>query len=47
MKLLRFGPSGHEKPGLILADGRRIFIRECQVGDMTRGGVVKDYEVAA
>lgn len=30
-----------------LADGRRIFIRECQVGDMTRGGVVKDYEVAA
>lgn len=30
-----------------LADGRRIFIRECQVGDMARGGVVKDYEVAA
>jgi hypothetical protein len=30
-----------------LADGRRIFVRECQVGDMTRGGVVKDYEVAA
>lgn len=30
-----------------LANGRRIFIRECQVGDMTRGGVVKDYEVAA
>lgn len=30
-----------------LADGRRVFVRECQVGDMTRGGVVKDYEVAA
>ena len=30
-----------------LADGRRVFVRECQVGDMARGGVVKDYEVAA
>lgn len=30
-----------------LADGRRVFVRECQVGDMSRGGVVKDYEVAA
>lgn len=30
-----------------LADGRRVFVREAQVGDMSRGGVVKDYEVAA
>lgn len=30
-----------------LAGGRRVFVRECQVGDMARGGVVKDYEVAA
>jgi hypothetical protein len=30
-----------------LVDGRRIFIREFEVGDMARGGVVKDYEVAA
>jgi len=30
-----------------LADGRRVFVREAQVGDMARGGVVKDYEVAA
>jgi hypothetical protein len=29
-----------------LADGRRIFVRECEVGDATRGGVVKDYRVA-
>ena len=28
-----------------LADGRRIFIRECQIGDPARGGVVKDYIV--
>jgi hypothetical protein len=30
-----------------LADGRRVFVRECEVGDKPRGGVVKDYEVAA
>lgn len=30
-----------------LADGRRVFVRECEVGDKSRGGVVKDYEVAA
>ncbi|WP_373504654.1 hypothetical protein [Aestuariivirga sp.] len=30
-----------------LAGGRRVFVRECEVGDMSRGGVVKDYEVAA
>jgi hypothetical protein len=30
-----------------LSDGRRVFVREAQVGDMARGGVVKDYEVAA
>jgi hypothetical protein len=30
-----------------LPDGRRVFVRECEVGDMARGGVVKDYEVAA
>jgi hypothetical protein len=30
-----------------LADGRRVFVRECEVGDKARGGVVKDYEVAA
>lgn len=28
-----------------LAGGRRIFIRQCQVGDPARGGVVKDYIV--
>ena len=28
-----------------LADGRRVFIRECQVGDVSRGAVVKDYQV--
>ncbi|MGF1660558.1 MAG: hypothetical protein ACFCUS_14135 [Rubrimonas sp.] len=30
-----------------LADGRRVFVRECEVGDATRGGVVKDYAVEA
>ena len=29
-----------------LADGRRVFVRACEVGDATRGGVVKDYQVA-
>lgn len=28
-----------------LADGRRVFVRECEVGDASRGGVVKDYQV--
>lgn len=28
-----------------LADGRRVFVRQCEVGDPTRGGVVKDYAV--
>lgn len=28
-----------------LADGRRVFVRQCEVGDATRGGVVKDYTV--
>jgi hypothetical protein len=28
-----------------LADGRRVFVRECQVGDVSRGGVVKDYRI--
>ena len=28
-----------------LADGRRVFVRQCQVGDPARGGVVKDYIV--
>jgi hypothetical protein len=28
-----------------LADGRRIFIRQCQIGGPARGGVVKDYIV--
>lgn len=28
-----------------LADGRRIFVRQCQVGDPAQGGVVKDYIV--
>lgn len=28
-----------------LADGRRVFVRECHVGDISRGGVVKDYQV--
>lgn len=30
-----------------ITDGRRVFVRECEVGDKSRGGVVKDYEVAA
>ncbi len=28
-----------------LADGRRVFVRECQVGDAANGGVLKDYTV--
>lgn len=28
-----------------LADGRRVFVRACQVGDPGRGGVLKDYTV--
>ena len=28
-----------------LADGRRVFVRQCEVGDPERGGVVKDYAV--
>jgi hypothetical protein len=28
-----------------LADGRRVFVRQCQVGDPAQGGVVKDYIV--
>ena len=28
-----------------LHDGRRVFVRECEVGDQTRGGVIKDYQV--
>lgn len=28
-----------------LADGRRVFVRECHVGDASRGGVIKDYHV--
>ena len=28
-----------------LGDGRRVFVRECEVGDAARGGVVKDYQV--
>lgn len=28
-----------------MADGRRVFVRQCQVGDPVRGGVVKDYIV--
>jgi hypothetical protein len=30
-----------------LADGRRTFVRACEVGDPARGGVVKDYRVLA
>jgi hypothetical protein len=30
-----------------IADGRRVFVRACEVGDPTRGGVVKDYFVGA
>jgi len=28
-----------------LSDGQRIFVRECKVGDIARGGVVKDYRI--
>lgn len=28
-----------------LGDGRRVFVRECEVGDPSRGGVVKDYRL--
>ena len=28
-----------------LSDGRRVFVRECEVGDAARGGIVKDYRV--
>jgi hypothetical protein len=28
-----------------LADGRRVFVRECEVGDQSRGAVVKDYRM--
>jgi hypothetical protein len=28
-----------------LADGRRVFVRACEVGDPERGGVIKDYIV--
>lgn len=28
-----------------LQDGRRVFVRECEVGDQARGGVVKDYRM--
>jgi len=28
-----------------LADGRRVFVRQCQIGDPALGGVVKDYIV--
>ncbi len=30
-----------------LIDGRRVFVRECEVGDIARGGVIKDYRVSA
>ncbi len=30
-----------------LTDGRRVFVRECEIGDASRGGVVKDYRMAA
>jgi len=30
-----------------LANGRRVFVRPCEVGDPTRGGIVKDYAVEA
>lgn len=35
---------GHERR---LANGRVIAVRECEVGDRTRGGIVKDYRVEA
>lgn len=28
-----------------LANGRRVFVRECEVGDQSRGAVVKDYRM--
>lgn len=28
-----------------LQDGREVFVRECEVGDIARGGVVKDYRI--
>jgi hypothetical protein len=28
-----------------LGDGRRVFVRECEVGDRSRGGIVKDYRL--
>jgi hypothetical protein len=28
-----------------LGDGRRVFVRSCEVGDPARGGVVKDYRI--
>jgi len=34
MKLIRFGPPDHEKPGLILDDGRRIDVLEHGVGGL-------------
>jgi hypothetical protein len=30
-----------------LADGRRVFVRACEVGEPERGGVVKDYIIGA
>lgn len=30
-----------------LADGRRVFVRACEVGDPEHGGVVKDYIIGA
>jgi hypothetical protein len=29
-----------------LADGRRVFVQPCEVGDRARGGIVKDYAVS-
>ena len=29
-----------------LTAGRRVFVRECEVGDIARSGVIKDYRVA-
>jgi hypothetical protein len=28
-----------------LSNGQRVFVRECEVGDQARGGVVKDYRI--
>ncbi|MBP7003528.1 hypothetical protein [Amaricoccus sp.] len=30
-----------------LGDGRRVFVRTCEVGDLERGGVIKDYIIGA